>query len=82
MYSLAAKSKKLRRKAAKRQRKLEAKLLASGDVSALTPKVPITKQSVDLPSGEEGMGERSELKKAMRQERRAKIKENNYLKGM
>ncbi|TVY54876.1 54S ribosomal protein L37, mitochondrial [Lachnellula cervina] len=77
-----SKSKKLRRKAAKRQRKLEAKLLASGDVSALTPKVPITKQSVDLPSGEKGMGERSELKKAMRQERRAKIKENNYLKGM
>ncbi|TVY20052.1 hypothetical protein LARI1_G002720 [Lachnellula arida] len=77
-----SKSKKLRRKAAKRQRKLEARLLASGDISALTPKVPITRQSVDLPSGEEGMGERSELKRAMRQERRAKIKENNYLKGM
>ncbi|TVY33225.1 54S ribosomal protein L37, mitochondrial [Lachnellula subtilissima] len=77
-----SKSKKIRRKAAKRQRKLEAKLLASGDISALTPKVPITRQSVDLPIGEEGMGERSELKRAMRKERRAKIKEANYLKAM
>jgi len=77
-----SKSKKLRRKAAKRQRKLEAKMLASGDVTAFTAKVPITRQSVDLPDGEEGMAERSELKRAMRQERRAKIKESNYLKGM
>ncbi|TVY46409.1 hypothetical protein LOCC1_G003774, partial [Lachnellula occidentalis] len=77
-----SKSKKLRRKAAKRQRKLEAKLLASGDMSSLTPKVPITRQSVDLASGEEGMGERTELKRAMRKERRANIKEANYLKAM
>ena len=51
-------------------------------MEALTPKVPITRQSVDLPDGEEGMEERGELKRAMRRERRAKIKEGNYLKGM
>lgn len=86
----SAKSKKVRRKAAKAQRKLEAKLLASGDLSALQPKIPITKQSIDLPSNEQGTlagaleaGEkRGELRDAMRAERRKKIKEGNFLKGM
>lgn len=86
----SAKSKKLRRKAAKSQRKLEAKLLASGDLSSLQPKIPITKQSVDLPSNEEMTLEgalragrkREELRNAMRAERRSKIKETNYLKAM
>ncbi|TVY71290.1 hypothetical protein LSUE1_G004929 [Lachnellula suecica] len=73
-----SKSAKLRRKAAKRQRKLEAKMLASGNTEAFTPKVPITQQSVEL----EGADERAELKRAMRRERRAGIKEKNYLKGM
>lgn len=90
LISFSAKSKKLRRKAAKAQRKLEAKLLASGDLSSLQPKIPITKQSIDLPANEEGTlagalkaGEkRDELRDAMRRERRDKIKEVNFLKGM
>jgi len=85
-----SKSKKLRRKAAKRQRKLEAARLASGDLSALEPKIPLTQQSIDLPANEEGTirgaveaGEkREELREAMRRERRSKIKESNFLKGM
>lgn len=85
-----SKSKKLRRKAAKRQRKLEALRIASGDTEALAPKVPIQQQSIDLPSNEEGslqggleaVEKREEVRKAMRAERRAKIKEANFLKGM
>lgn len=85
-----AKSKKQRRLAAKQQRKLEARLLASGDVEALAPKVPLQHQTIDLPSNEEGTVEgalvavqkREELRKVMRAERRAKIKERNFLKGM
>jgi hypothetical protein len=89
-FSSTAKSKKLRREAAKRQRKLEAKLLASGDLSSLQPKIPVTQQSIDLPANEEGTiqgaleadTKREELRAAMREERRKKIKENNYLKSM
>lgn len=85
-----SKSKKLRRKAAKRQRKLEAARLASGDLSSLEPKIPLTQQSIDLPANEEGTirgaldagDKREELREAMRRERRNKIKENNFLKGM
>jgi len=85
-----SKSKKLRRKAAKRQRKLEAARLASGDLSALEPKIPLTQQSIDLPANEEGTltgaleagQRREELREAMRRERRSKIKESNFLKGM
>jgi large subunit ribosomal protein L54 len=76
--------------AAKRQRKLEARLLASGDTEALVPKVPLQQQTIDLPANEEGsvkgalqaVEKREELTKAMRGERRAKIKERNFLKGM
>jgi large subunit ribosomal protein L54 len=76
--------------AAKRQKTLEAKLLAEGNLAALAPKVPIQHQSTNLP-GEEGgsVGDniaaaqkREELRKAMRKERKAKIKEANYLKSM
>lgn len=49
-----AKSKKERRAVAKVQRKLEAKLIASGNLEALAPKVPVQKQSINLPSNEEG----------------------------
>ncbi|RDL38639.1 uncharacterized protein BP5553_02979 [Venustampulla echinocandica] len=85
-----SKSKKLRRKAAKRQRKLEAELLASGNLDALAPKIPITQQSIDLPANEEGTTEgameavntREDIRKAMRRERRKAIKEKNYLKTM
>lgn len=76
--------------AAKRQRKLEARLLASGNTEALAPKVPLQQQTIDLPGNEEGgvrgaleaAEKREELTKAMRVERRAKIKERNFLKGM
>lgn len=85
-----AKSKKIRRKVAKQQRKLEAARLASGDLSSLQPKIPLTQQSIDLPANEEGSlagaleadAKREELREAMRRERRAKIKEANFLKGM
>lgn len=86
----AAKSKKQRRLAAKQQKAREAKLLASGNLDDLAPKIPLQHQSINLP-GEEGSSvqenieaadKREELKKAMRQERKAKIKESNYLKSM
>ena len=88
--SLTAKSKKQRRLAAKRQRKLEERILASGDASLLQPKIPLQQQSIDLPSNLEGTEEgavaaiaaRDALTAAMRKERRAKIKEANFLKSM
>lgn len=85
-----AKSKKQRRLAAKQQKAREAKLLAEGNLEALAPKVPLQKQSGNLP-GEAGgsvhdnvvaADKREELRKAMRKERKAKIKEANYLKSM
>ena len=56
----------------------------------MQPKIPITKQSIDLPGNEAGKvegaleasGKRDELRDAMRRERREKIKEVNFLKGM
>jgi large subunit ribosomal protein L54 len=85
-----AKSKKQRRLAGKRQKALEAKLLAEGNLEALTPKVPLQHQSINLPGEENSSVEdnisaseaRQELRAAMRKERRAKIKESNYLKSM
>ncbi|KAI9639976.1 hypothetical protein NHQ30_011645 [Ciborinia camelliae] len=78
-----SKSKKLRRQAAKARRKAEERALLSGDTSMLEVKVPIQQQSIDLPSeGEAALEQRADLRKAMRKERRAKIKEGNYLKGM
>ncbi|KAG7292426.1 hypothetical protein NEMBOFW57_002461 [Staphylotrichum longicolle] len=85
-----SKSKKQRRLALKRQRLQEARLLASGDLAALVPKIPLQKQTVNLPSAEPGnLGQaveaaekREDLRRAMRKERRAKIKESNYLKAM
>lgn len=76
--------------AAKRQRKLEEKLIASGNAAMLEPKVPLQQQTIDLKSNEEGtvqgalgaVKERENLRKAMRSERRAKIKEANFLKSM
>ncbi|KAI1862286.1 hypothetical protein JX265_005567 [Neoarthrinium moseri] len=85
-----SKSKKQRRLAAKRQRALEARLLAEGNLEALAPKIPLQQQSINLPGNDEGTPEgaraaaeaREELRRAMRKERRAKIKESNYLKSM
>lgn len=85
-----AKSKKQRRIAAKRQRDIEAKILATGNLEALAPKIPLQQQSINLPGAEGGslkdavmaVEKREELRKAMRKERKAKIKETNYLKSM
>lgn len=56
---------------------------------SLIPKVPIYEQSIDLPAGDgtpEGArlaeAAREELTKAMRDKRRSKIKEGNFLKSM
>lgn len=76
--------------AAKRKLKEEARLIASGNTDALTPKIPISQQSIDLPQNVEGsvdgaleaIDKREEVRKAMRGDRRAKIKETNYLKSM
>ncbi len=84
-----AKSAKLRRKAAKRARKLEAMRLAAGE-AAPEARIPITQQSIDLPFNSEGTtkgaldaeGKREELRGAMRRERRKGIKEANFLRGM
>ncbi|XMA17544.1 hypothetical protein WAI453_010335 [Rhynchosporium graminicola] len=83
------KSAKLRRAAAKRARKLEAARLASGQ-AAPEARIPLTQQSIDLPSNAENTtegalhaeGKREELRGAMRKERRKGIKEANFLKGM
>lgn len=85
-----AKSKKQRRIAAKRQRALEAQVLATGNLEALAPKIPIQQQSINLPGSPDGsiedalnaVDKREDLRKAMRKERKAKIKEANYLKSM
>ncbi|CAK7264533.1 hypothetical protein SEPCBS119000_001045 [Sporothrix epigloea] len=83
-----SKSKKQRRMALKRQREMEANILASGDLSALAPKIPLQHQSLNLTdSGAEtdtmaAAARRKELRVALRKERRAKIKENNYLRSM
>jgi large subunit ribosomal protein L54 len=74
----------------KAQRKLEKKLLASGNLEALVPKIPIQNQSVNLPGKPDGTvtealeaaDQREELRKAMRRERRKAIKDSNYLKTM
>lgn len=90
LISSAAKSKKQRKLANKRQKAAEAKALAEGNLEALAPKIPIQQQSINLPGSEggdvahniEAAEARIELKKAMRAERKAKIKEDNYLKSM
>ncbi|KXX80104.1 hypothetical protein MMYC01_202860 [Madurella mycetomatis] len=85
-----SKSKKQRRLALKRQRQQEERILASGNLEALAPKIPLHKQSVNLTAAEAGdvqqaiaaVDERETLRKAMRKDRKANIKESNYLKGM
>lgn len=54
------------------------------------PKVPLPAQSINLPSGGQGKlddilaaaSKRDELRRALRKDRKAKIKESNYLKTM
>lgn len=55
----------------------------------LAPKVPLYEQTIDLPAGDgtlegalQAAGARGELTKAMRDKRRATIKEANFLKAM
>ncbi|KAH7123761.1 mitochondrial ribosomal protein L37-domain-containing protein [Dendryphion nanum] len=81
---LFSKSKKQRRIAAKRLRKEQ---LANPEL--LVPKIPIYEQTIDLPAGDGSVrgavraGEaREELTRAMREKRRAGIKEGNFLKAM
>ncbi|KAF1840577.1 uncharacterized protein K460DRAFT_381344 [Cucurbitaria berberidis CBS 394.84] len=81
---LFSKSKKQRRLAAKRLRKEQAM-----NPEMLIPKVPIYEQTIDLPVGDGSLDSaakaadaRDELTKAMRNKRRATIKEANFLKAM
>jgi len=79
-----AKSKKQRQRAAKALRKQ-----ALQNPESLAPKIPLYEQSIDLPSGDgtlqgaiEAGEARQGLTKAMRDKRRSKIKEANFLKAM
>jgi large subunit ribosomal protein L54 len=74
---------KSKRQAAKKAKK------ASGNPDISMRKVPIYEQSIDMPTGDgtpEGAmlaeAAREELTKALRQKRRATIKETNFLKTM
>lgn len=63
---------------------------AEAAIAALAPKVPLQHQTINLPANETGTVEgaavadrgREELRQALRRERRAKIKESNYLRSM
>ena len=55
----------------------------------LAPKIPVYEQTIDLPAGDgslqgaaQAADAREELTKAMRNKRRASIKEANFLKAM
>ncbi|EGP92316.1 unnamed protein product [Zymoseptoria tritici ST99CH_3D1] len=80
---LFSKSKKQRRIAAKALRK------QMMDPEAMATKIPLYEQTIDLPRGDGTLGgnkeagqARKELTKAMRDQRRSKIKEANFLKEM
>ena len=84
---LFAKSKKQRQRAAKAMRKAEKFRQAHPEL--MEPKVPLYEQSIDLPAGDGSMEgarmaerARSELTKSLRAKRRAKIKEDNFLRTM
>lgn len=84
MCDVLAKSKKQRRLAAKALKKQQ--LL---NPESLAPKIPLYEQSIDLP-GADGTIEgnkvaykaQEELTRAMREKRRSKIKEDNFLREM
>lgn len=76
---LFAKSANVRRKANKRARAAEA--LQGGSEGAME-RVPLHKQTVDLPAGEGAVKGRIELTRSMRSQRRRDIKEKNFLKEM
>lgn len=84
MCDVLAKSKKQRRLAAKALKKQQ--LL---NPESLAPKIPLYEQSIDLPGGDgtiEGnkvaYQAQEELTRAMREKRRSKIKEDNFLREM
>lgn len=86
MFAIA-KSKKQRKIAAKALRKQEKLRRLHPEWNE--PKVPLYEQSVDLPAGDgsiEGAAAaqraREELTKSMREKRRAKIKEDNFMRTM
>jgi len=64
--------------------------MAAGNLEALAPKIPLQQQTINLPGAEGGSAEdavlaeakRRELRQALRRERKAKIKENNFLGSM
>lgn len=71
----------------KQERRLKRQQASNPEVS--TPKVPLHEQTIDLPAGHETLDAaldayqaRGKLTKAMRENRRAKIKESNFLKSM
>ncbi|KAI6801778.1 hypothetical protein KC332_g12205 [Hortaea werneckii] len=81
---LFAKSKRVRQRAAKALRRQQAL-----NPEALAPKIPMYEQSIDLPGGDgtlqgalEAGEARGELTSSMRDMRRKKIKEQNFLKAM
>ena len=87
-----AKSKKQRRIAAKAERKA---LKANPSLAFAAPKIPLEKQSIDLPAATPNSQDASEseaqrvarearegLTGAMRKSRRKSIKEGNFLKSM
>jgi large subunit ribosomal protein L54 len=82
-----SKSKKERKLAVKKARLREEEAIASGNLDALAPKIPLQHQSVNL-LGEEANSiadavkaaqQREQLRRAMRKERMVKIREQNYL---
>lgn len=84
LTTTSAKSKKQRRQAAKAMKKR-----ALADPDSLAPKIPLYEQTIDLHAGDgtlqgakDAVSARQELTKAMRESRRAKIKESNFLKSM
>ncbi|KAI5369577.1 Putative ribosomal protein L37 [Septoria linicola] len=81
---LFSKSKKQRRIAAKALRKQQ---LLNPD--SLAPKIPLYEQTIDLPGGDgtlqgnkQAYRAQDDLTKAMREKRRSKIKEDNFLREM
>jgi large subunit ribosomal protein L54 len=82
-----SKSKKERKLAIKKARLREELAIASGNLDALAPKIPLQHQSVNLPGDERGSiadavhasQVRERLRRAMRKERMVQIREKNYL---
>lgn len=71
----------------KKQRKIAAKASRARDLNPNSPvhtvQIPLHEQSIDLPvGGREAAEARDQLGKSLRDARRKKIKESNFLRGM